>query len=217
MPEYRRRFRRKMDNLHDEIEQAGNLTKESYELSISLFNDYKKENYEKVIENTTQITKTCDQVEKDCIKLLATQQPVASDLRFIEACIKVSSHLKRMGKLSRNIAEITDEIKVTAIPSQPLEIMNKMAKEVNSMLKRSIRSFLELNIDEASELEEDDDCVDELFDEFIIVVTESMKKNKDNIELLVHFLLIGRYLERLADRSENIGGRTILTAGHLKN
>ncbi|MGN1322187.1 MAG: phosphate signaling complex protein PhoU [Methanosphaera sp.] len=210
MPEYRRKFRKQIRRLEDSIEELSNLTISNYEGAIDLFNNYSDEKYQKIEENTKEITAKSQEVEQMCLKLLAMEQPVANDLRFIESSIKISSHLKRISKLSIDIARIASELKVDEIPEKPLESMNKMAAETGSMLKRSIRSFLTRNSEEAAELEEDDDVVDDLFDEFLLTITKTMKENTDTIDVLVPFILTSRYLERIADRSESIGAKVLL-------
>ncbi|RAP44595.1 phosphate signaling complex protein PhoU [uncultured Methanosphaera sp.] len=210
MPEYRRKFRKQIRRLEDSIEELSNLTISNYEGAIDLFNNYSDEKYQKIEENTKEITAKSQEVEQMCLKLLAMEQPVANDLRFIESSIKISSHLKRISKLSIDIARIASDLKVDEIPEKPLESMNKMAAETGSMLKRSIRSFLTRNSEEAAELEEDDDVVDDLFDEFLLTITKTMKENTDTIDVLVPFILTSRYLERIADRSESIGAKVLL-------
>jgi phosphate transport system protein len=210
MPEYRRKFRKQIRRLEDSIEELSNLTISNYEGAIDLFNNYSDEKYQKIEENTQEITENSQEVEQMCLKLLAMEQPVANDLRFIESSIKISSHLKRISKLSIDIARIASDLKVDEIPEKPLESMNKMAAETGSMLKRSIRSFLTRNSEEAAELEEDDDVVDDLFDEFLLTITKTMKENTDTIDVLVPFILTSRYLERIADRSESIGAKVLL-------
>ena len=210
MPEYRRKFRKQIRRLEDSIEELSNLTISNYEGAIDLFNNYSDEKYQKIEENTKEITEKSQEVEQMCLKLLAMEQPVANDLRFIESSIKISSHLKRISKLSIDIARIASDLKVDEIPEKPLESMNKMAAETGSMLKRSIRSFITRNSEEAAELEEDDDVVDDLFDEFLLTITKTMKENTDTIDVLVPFILTSRYLERIADRSESIGAKVLL-------
>lgn len=210
MPQYRRRFRRKINELEESIEELGDITIINYELSIDLFQKYSEKKYNKIKENTEKIIKQSKDIENMCVTLLAMEQPVANDLRFVENSIKIANHLKRIGKLSVDIARIANEIKVNEIPQKPLESMNHMANEVRNMLNRSIRSFITENAEEAAELEEDDDVVDDLFDDFLVTVTEAMKNNTESIDTLVPFLLIARYLERIADRSESIGGRVLI-------
>lgn len=210
MPQYRRRFRRKINELEESIEELSDITIINYELSIDLFQKYSEKKYNKTEENTEKIIEQSKDIENMCVTLLATEQPVANDLRFVENSIKIANHLKRIGKLSVDIARIANEIKVNEIPQKPLESMKHMANEVRNMLNRSIRSFITRNAEEAVELEEDDDVVDDLFDDFLVTVTEAMKSNTESIDTLVPFLLIARYLERIADRSESIGGRVLI-------
>ncbi|MCD7781867.1 MAG: phosphate transport system regulatory protein PhoU [Methanosphaera sp.] len=210
MPEYRRRFRKKMNNLENCVEELCNLTVDNYEESSSIFNNYSDEKFEVVKENNELIYNKSHEVESVCVTLLAMEQPVASDLRFIENTLKIATHLRRISKLCLDIVNVATEINVESIPTEPLDTMNQMAQEVGNILKRGTRSFLTLNVEEAGELEKDDDTVDDLFDEFLLNTTKTMKDDPSTIDTLVPFILTGRYLERIADRSESIGDRVLL-------
>lgn len=210
MPELRRRFRKKIREIEESTEKLSTLTIDNYKESIELFHNYNDEQYKIIEENTNRIVKESKEIYSMSVKILAMEQPVATDLKFVANTIKIANHLKRIGKLSFNMAEIANEIEIEKIPKKPLDSMDQMAQEVENMLNRSIRSYLTKNPEEAAELEEDDDIVDDLFDEFLVTVTKAMKEDTSTINTLVPFLLIARYLERIADRSESIGGRVLL-------
>ena len=131
------------------------------------------------------------------------------DLRFIEACIKVGSHLKRIGSLSVNIAEAAKNLKGEEIPARSMEDLNHMANLVQMMLSKGLYAFIDQNMDMARELRHDDDKVDDLFDQSLENVTSSMFQNKDSISYMIYLLFIARFLERIADRAVSLGDRTI--------
>ena len=184
MPELRRRFRKKIREIEESTEKLSTLTIDNYKESIELFHNYNDEQYKIIEENTNRIVKESKEIYSMSVKILAMEQPVATDLRFVANTIKIANHLKRIGKLSFNMAEIANEIEIEKIPKKPLDSMDQMAQ--------------------------DDDIVDDLFDEFLVTVTKAMKEDTSTINTLVPFLLIARYLERIADRSESIGGRVLL-------
>ena len=213
MPELRRRFRKKIREIEESTEKLSTLTIDNYKESIELFHNYNDEQYKIIEENTNRIVKESKEIYSMSVKILAMEQPVATDLRFVANTIKIANHLKRIGKLSFNMAEIANEIEIEKIPKKPLDSMDQMAQEVENMLNRSIRSYLTKNPEEAANEyygTSDDDIVDDLFDEFLVTVTKAMKEDTSTINTLVPFLLIARYLERIADRSESIGGRVLL-------
>ena len=214
MPEFRRKFRKKINELDESIEELGNLTIENYKESISLFHKYSDEKYEDVNNRTSIITDKNQEIYEMAIKILALEQPVASDLIFIENSLKITNHMKRIGKLSQNIANVANEIQTDKIPKEPLDSMTDMAKKVENMLTKSIQSFISKISEVAAELEKEDDVIDDLFDEILETVIKAMKENPDTINVLVPFLLVARYLERIADRSESIGARVLLMQKH---
>ncbi len=210
MPEYRRRFRKKLNQLHEEVEILSDLAIKNYENAVSIFHKYSDNKFKKIENCTQSINDKSREIETQCVTLLATEQPVASDLRFIENVLKLAAHLRRIARQSLYIAKVAKDVDIENIPAEPLETLNSMASNVDNLLKRSIRSFLTHNPEEASELEEDNDVVDDLFDEFLLRITEAMKDDPSTIDTLVPFILTGRYFESIADRSESIGRRVIL-------
>ncbi len=210
MPEYRRRFRKKMNKLYDSIENLSELAINNYENAVSIYHKYSDDRFRKVEECTKTINDKSREIESECVRILATEQPVARDLKFIENALKMAAHLRRIARQSFYIARVAKDIDIEKIPQKPLETLNNMANNVDHLLKRSIRSFLTQNTEEASELEEDDEVVDDLFDEFLHTITDTMKKDSSTIDTLVPFILTARYFESIADRSERIGRRVIL-------
>jgi len=148
-------------------------------------------------------------LERKCMGIIASEQPVAKDLRFIEACIKVGSHLKRMVNLAVNIAEVAKEIKGQKLPERTLEDLTHMSNMVQMMVSKGLYAFLDQNMNMARELRHDDDNVDDLFDQSLSNITKSMFKDKGSISYLIYLLFVARFLERTADRAVSIGDRTI--------
>lgn len=210
MPEFRRKFRKKINELDESIEELGTLTIENYKESIDLFHKYSDKKYEDVNNRTSIITDKNQEIYEMAIKILALEQPVARDLRFIENSLKITNNMKRIGKLSQNIANVANEIQNEKIPKEPLDSMTFMAKKVEEMLTKSIHSFITKIAEAAVELEKEDDVIDDLFDKITGTMVKTMKENPESINTLVPFLFVARYLERIADRSENIGARVLI-------
>ena len=150
-----------------------------------------------------------DEIEQKAMSVIASEQPVAKDLRFIETCIKVSSHLKRMGGLASNIADIARHLKDKNIPEKPMNDIIHMGDIVDGMVSKSLSAFLNEDMNLVRELKKDDDKVDDLFDLALKDISTSMFQEKDSISFLIYLLFVARFLERIADRAENIGDRTI--------
>ena len=181
----------------------------AYRNAIKTFLDYDEELVTEVIKSSENIQRMNYNLEHKTMSIIAAEQPVASDLRFIEASLKVGSHYQRMGGLAANIAEVARHVKDEKIPERPLNDITHMADIVESMISKSISAFTNQDMGIARGLHRDDDKVDDLFDTALKDITKSMFDEKDAIYYMVYLLFVARFLERIADRSESIGDRTI--------
>ena len=123
------------------------------------------------------------------MKLLLTQQPVASDLRHISSALKMVTDLERIGDHAADISEITILLSRMEYTSD-LDILKRMAVKTTEMVIRSLEAFSEGNVEKAKEVINDDDIVDELF----------LNKGGEATDLL----MIGKYFERIGDHATNI-------------
>jgi phosphate transport system protein len=203
------RFQKKLDRLKEEVDTMGQATLNAYRDAFSTFIEYDPELVKNVMETNKKVHEMGYQIEHNAMSIIAAEQPVAGDLRFIEASIKVSSHLKRICGLASNIAEVARHVKDEEIPEKPMFDLQRMADIVDGMVSKSLAAFLAKNMNVARELHRDDDKVDDLFDHALKEITKSMFQDKESISYSIYLLFLARFLERIADRAENIGDRTI--------
>ncbi|MDP1553007.1 MAG: phosphate signaling complex protein PhoU [Methanobacteriaceae archaeon] len=202
-------FRKRLKDLRKEMEDIGQKTIQVHKNAAEVFIEYDEEMAKKVVDDSKKVDAMVFNLERKCISIIAAEQPVARDLRFIEACIKVGSHLKRIAYLAANITDASENIKDEKIPKKPMEDLKHMADLVQMMLSKGIYAFLDQNMDMSRELRHDDDKVDDLFDQSLEHITGSMFNDKEAITYLVNLLFVARFLERIADRAVSIGDRTI--------
>jgi len=202
-------FRKKLKDLRKEIDKMGQVTIQSQKNATDALVNYDKELVNDVIKSGKEINNLAFNLERHCISIIAAEQPVASDLRFIEACIKVSSHLKRITQRTVDIAKTAELLKDEKLPKDAMRVIGHMADIVQMMLSKSIYAFLDQNMDMARGLRYDDDKVDDLFDEAMDHITKNMAKDNESISYMVYLLFVSRYLKRIADRAVSIGDRTI--------
>ncbi len=202
-------FRKRLRDLKEAVEEMGQLTLKTQKTAMEILTDFDEEKLKKVNEAGEKIELMNFELERRCMGIIASEQPVAKDLRFIEACIKVGSHLKRMVSLAVNIGQFANDLKNEDIPSRPMNDLIHMSNIVQMMLSKGLYSFLDQNMNMARELRQDDDKVDDLFDQALNNITRSMFEDKDSISYLVYLLFVARFLERTADRAVSIGDRTI--------
>jgi len=142
-------------------------------------------------------------VEEECLKILALYQPVASDLRFIIAVLKINGDLERIGDMAVNIAERANFLSGACPVDVPIDIRT-MCERAQSMLKRSLDALVNLDSALAREVCAGDDEVDELNRRNYAAIQEGMRANPDDIECLMHYLAVSRHLERIGDHATNI-------------
>jgi len=202
-------FRKKLRDLKKDMEKMGKLTLEAQKDAFESFNNYDEKLEKNVLEAGKRIDRMAFDLERKCLSIIAAEQPVAGDLRFIEACIKIISHFKRIKGLSVNIVEIARNLKDENLPNEVVNEIIHMADIVIMMSSKALYSFLDQNIESAGELWHDDDKVDELFDQALSDITDSIVQETKDISHLLNLLFMIRFLERIADRDVSIGRRTI--------
>ena len=144
-------------------------------------------------------------VEEECLKILALHQPVAIDLRFIVSTLKINNDLERIGDLAVNIAQqvhfiIAEANKQIIIPFD----YKKMSIIVKDMLKDSIDSLVQFDVDKARKVCLADDEVDDMHAQMYGLLEDAIKRHPDSVEYIIHFLSVSRSLERIADHATNI-------------
>ncbi len=142
-------------------------------------------------------------LEEECLKILALHQPVANDLRFIVSVLKINNDLERIADLAVNIAErALDLMKYEQLPV-PFEFA-PMSKKVYAMVKKSLDALVNLDQHLAREVIALDDEVDALHHKSYGMVIERIQHRPAQIEALICYLVVSRYLERIADLATNI-------------
>jgi phosphate transport system protein len=203
------RFQKRLNYLRDDVEEIGQTSLAAYKKALEAFKNYDAKMVKEVHKANEKLYEMNYRLEQKAMSVIASEQPVAKDLRFIETCIKVASHLKRMGGLASNIADVAKYIKDEEIPEKPMNDIIHMADIVDGMMSKSLSAFLNEDINLVREIKRDDDKVDDLFDQALKDISNSMFQEKDAISFLIYLLFVARFLERIADRAENIGDRTI--------
>ncbi|MDR2545756.1 MAG: phosphate transport system regulatory protein PhoU [Methanobrevibacter sp.] len=201
-------FKKRINKIKNSIEELGIKTIEANRKTVSLLNDYNDEIAKEATDQGNEIDELAFELEKNCIKFIAIEQPLAGDLMFVESTIRVSNHLGRIGILISKIARELKPVQDMKLPEKLLENCQYMGSYVQMMLSKSINAFLDRNKLMASELKEDDLKVDDLFDSILIQVTDLMSSNPEYIKMVTKLIFIVRYLERIGDRAVDIGIRT---------
>lgn len=156
-----------------------------------------------VIEKDTEIDQMEVEIEENCLKILALHQPVAIDLRFIIAVLKINNDLERVGDLAVNIAE-----RAAFLAMQPrIEVsfdLVGMAQKAQLMLKKSLDALVNHDVRCANNVLAMDDEIDAMNRQMYLIVQQAIHAQPEQTESLIHLLSASRHLERIADHATNI-------------
>jgi phosphate transport system protein len=194
---------RAIEGLKKLILSLGALVEESVHQAVKALEDRNKELAEKIIKQDIEIDHMEVEVEEECLKILALHQPVAVDLRFIIAVLKINTELERIGDLSVNIAGravFLSDKKGIEIPFD----LPAMSDTAQQMLKWSIDSLVNMDAELARTVLYMDDEIDNINRNMYSRVKELIKQSPDKTDILIQYLSVSRYIERIADQVTNI-------------
>ena len=161
------------------------------------------EQAQQVLKNEARVNQMEIEIDELATRLLALQQPMATDLRFLTAAIKINNDLERMGDLAVNIVERSLALMREPVIMPVIDIP-RMAKLAESMVRKSLDSFVRGDAELARNVLLSDDAVDDLRDTIYEELLRFMQKEPDNVRPGVNFMFVARSLERLADHATNI-------------
>ena len=199
----RTRFQMALDELKQKLLAMGGLAEQAIDRATEAYRKRDLKLCYAVLEGERAINMAEREIDELALDLLAMQQPLAVDLRFITAVMKINADLERVGDQAVNIAErIMDAIKLPSV-ELPVDIP-RMAATAAGMVRRALESFIEGKAELAEAILKMDDIVDQMNDEIYIILVEKMHENPAVVEQALDLLLIARNLERVADHATNI-------------
>jgi phosphate transport system protein len=199
----RTRFQQGLDELRDKLLRMGGLAEQAVDRACQAYIDRDLNRCQMVLEGETQINVSEREIDELAFDLLAMQQPMAVDLRFILAVTKINADLERVGDQAVNIAErVMDMVALPAV-ELPVDIA-RMSAAVSAMVRRSLESFIEAKAELAQAVLEMDNVVDRMRDEAFIMLVKSMNDRPETTRQALDALLVARNLERVADHATNI-------------
>jgi len=163
---------------------------------------------EEIVSGEAEVDKLDSEITEKAIKLIALQQPMASDLRGIITSIRISSDLERMADQALNIAEVVIHIGNEPL-MKPLELIPLMATKTQLMVKDSLDAFVNKNTILAKSVIDRDDEIDHLFVSLWDELIEIIENKPHQANQAINLIFVGRYLERIADHATNISEETI--------
>jgi phosphate transport system protein len=209
-----RHFHEELDTLRQRLVEMSDRAEAMLALSIDGLMARDEGLAQAVLEADNEIDSLEIEVENLAVSLLALQQPMARDLRFIVGAIKISSDLERVGDHAVNIAEATQRLIAAGAVSLsgPMPAITQMARRARDMLGDGIRSFVRADGQLGRAVCAMDDEVDELHESVFRVLLTHMMENPTNITASLQLLLVSRNLERIGDLATNIAEDAVFLA-----
>jgi phosphate transport system protein len=201
----------KIRQLEDEVRMLGSMVEDATRLSIKALKNRDIELASQIQQDDQLINDKRYAIENNVLITIATQQPVAHDLRLLAAILEVISELERMGDYAKGIGKITIRLEncATTIPIQEL---SQMAELDISMLGRALTAFFKEDYQTAVALPQEDDAVDALYTKVFRDLLQVMTGNSNTVDTCSQLLWVAHNLERLGDRVTNICERTVFIA-----
>ncbi len=206
--EIRSTFHKRLREIQDDILVMGSMVSKAILRSIEALKNRDLDMAREIITDDQKINHKRFEIEEKCIQLIATQQPMASDLRIIVAVLNVISEVERIGDYAEGIAKITIMIGDEP-PLKPLIDIPRMAEQTVDMLRRSLDAFVNHDADTARKIATEDDLVDNLYNQVFRELLVFMMDDPRTVTRATRLIWVAHNLERGADRVTNICERVV--------
>ena len=201
-------FNKKLTGIQDDVLIMGSMVEKAILRSMEALKERDIVKAQQVIDDDLKVNEKRFEIEEKCIQLIATQQPMASDLRTIICVLNVISELERIGDHAEGVAKIVLMIGDEP-PLKPLIDLPRMAEKTADMLRRSLDTLINRDVETAREIVAEDDEVDNLYDQVFRELLVFMAEDPKTITRATRLIWVAHNLERSADRVTNICERVV--------
>jgi phosphate transport system protein len=199
----RSRFQQGLDELKEKLLRMGGLAEQAIDRATEAYRTRDSKYCQMVLTGESAINEAEREIDELSLDLLAMQQPMAVDLRFILAVLKINADLERVGDQAVNIAQRVLDLISEPEVQLPVDIP-RMADSVSTMVQRALEAFLDGKAEVAEAVLQMDGIVDRMKDEAFIMLVQKMNNDPAVTRPALNVLLISRNLERIADHATNI-------------
>ncbi len=206
--EIRTTFHKRLREVQDDVLAMGSMVEKAIRRSIEALQKRDLIMAKQIIADDLKINEKRFNIEERCIQLIATQQPMAGDLRAIISVLNIITELERIGDHGEGIAKIVIMIGDEP-PLKPLIDIPRMAEKAIDMLRRSLDAFMNYDVDAARQIMAEDDEVDNLYNQVFRELLSFMLEDPKTITRATRLLWVAHNLERCADRVTNICERVV--------
>jgi phosphate transport system protein len=206
--EIRTTFHKRLREIQDEVLVMGSMAGKAIESSIKALKDRDLNLAQKIIDDDVKVNQKRFDIEEKCVELIATQQPMAGDLRILVAILNITTEIERIGDYAIGIARIVIMIGDEP-PLKPLVDIPRMAEQTVDMLRRSLDALMNRDVEAAKEIATQDELVDNLYDQVFRELLVFMAEDPRTITRATRLMWTTHNLERAADRVTNICERVV--------
>lgn len=208
-------LQRDLEKLKKDVLLLGSMVEEATHHAVLALIDRRADIAQEVQKGDKEIDAREIRIEEDCLKVLALHQPVANDLRFVIAVLKVNNDLERVGDLAGNLAGRAMFLAGRQAINVP-DGIRELAESVPKMLREALDALIKLDTDLARTVLVEDERVDQLHKDLYSLLEDRMQETPEKIPELIQMLSVSRYLERIADLATNIAEDVVfLVAGDV--
>jgi len=204
-------YLRELQNLQDDLLVMGSMVIQALNDGMDALKRQDLDAAKQLIANDREINARRFKIEEDCLTLIATQQPMARDMRLLASTLEIAGELERMGDYAKGIGKITLYIGKQP-PVKPLVHMPQMCEKVVEMLRAALDAFVKEDVEAARTIPKRDDEVDALYNTINRELIDLIISNRANTDQANYLSWAAHNLERAADRVTNICERIIYTA-----
>ncbi len=196
-------YAQELEHLTNTVSRMGELIELSISKVMNNIHTLDVEVAKEIIASDEQINKLEEEIQKECISLIAKEAPVAKDLRKIVSIMRMIADIERIADHCSDISEYIIYLSEKEPMTPPSEI-GQMFLEMKAMVHDTISSFVKFNVERAERVIKRDDIIDNYFHQLKEELCETMEKNPKLLRQCVDYLMIIKYIERMADHSANI-------------
>ncbi len=212
MVSLRETFNKQLEKIRNETLLLGSMVEQAMLFSVQTLLAHDIRGARITQENDLQINEKRFAIENAILITMATQQPMAHDLRLLASLLEIATELERMGDYAKGIGKVTRLLGDDTSLKLPADDLEKMVQLAVSMLHQGLIAFIEEDVEKARLIPKQDDEVDALYNKISRFAIDQMMNNRDLIDHANYLMWVAHNIERMSDRVVNICERTVFTA-----
>ena len=214
----RTQFDQELDQLKRTVIQMGDEVIQNIRLGLHSFLTLDSALAENVVKKDKEVNQYEQTIEKDCLRIILREQPVARDLRLITAILKMITDLERIGDHAADISKMTIFLERTKKQFKT-DSIKQMTDQCQTMIQEALDSFIQKDPIKANQVIASDDIVDDLFEKTKQLVIQALRQGDVDAEYSIYYMMVAKYLERIGDHAVNLAEWVIfsLTGEHKRN